>query len=167
MKKTGIFYGTTTCVTEHAANAIARQLNIAAEDIRNVSDAKPSDVVPYGLIVLGASTWGDGDIQDDMHDFIDGLAPLDLKGKEIALFGCGDETMNDTFCNAVGEMHEMLKDTGASFVGAFNADGYTFRHSKASQSDGQMVGLVLDEVNHPDMSVNRILEWCKLLASNN
>ena len=62
---------------------------------------------PYDVLIFGCSTWGDGDMQEDMHDFLDGVAAMDLKGKKIALFGCGDDTMSETFCNGVGEMYQI------------------------------------------------------------
>ena len=72
----------------------------------------PSKVGGYDVLVLGTSTWGDGDLEDDWFDFLAGLESLDLAGKKIALFGCGDETMDDTFCSGVGELYERLQPTG-------------------------------------------------------
>lgn len=88
-------------------------------------------MAPYDVLIMGTSTWGDGDMQDDAHDFADGLQGLSLKGKKVALFGCGDETMADTFCNGVEELLEYVKPTEATIVGQFNVDGYDF--SKASR----------------------------------
>lgn len=165
MKKTGIFYGSITGTTEDVAHRIARRLKVADSDIHNVATAAPSDVEPYDLLVLGTSTWGAGDLQDDWEDFANGLSELSLKGKKIALFGCGDETMADTFCNGVGTLHERLKNTGAEFVGAFPDTVYHFDKSLADQGDGVAVGLLLDEVNHPELTDGRITEWVSLLPA--
>lgn len=105
MKRFGIFYGSTTGTTEQIANIIANKLGSEETDVYDVSKTAPSKVGDYDVILLGASTWGDGDLQDDMHDFLDGLAALDLSKKYVGLFGCGDESMSNTFCNAVGEMY--------------------------------------------------------------
>ena len=59
------------------------------------------------------------------------MRALDLKGKKIAIFGCGDETMSDTFCNAVGILYDRLRDTGATFIGSFPAGEYHYNHSAA------------------------------------
>lgn len=158
MKKTGIFYGSSTGYTADAANRIAKALGVEIADVHNVADSSPSMLTPYDVLVFGSSTWGDGDLEEDWYDFIDGVEALDLSGKKIALFGLGDETMSDTFCGAVGVLYDRLKDTGAQFIGSFNADGYHFRHSPAER-DGHMVGLVLDEVNHADLSAPRIAAW--------
>lgn len=163
MKKTGIFYGSTTGTTEDVARRIARRLGVAETDIHDVASAAPSDVEPYDLLVLGTSTWGAGDLQDDWEDFADGLSQLSLKDKKIALFGCGDETMSDTFCNGVGTLYERLSDTGAEFVGAFPDVAYHFDESKADRGEGIAVGLLIDEVNHPELTDARITEWTSLL----
>lgn len=162
MKKTGIFYGSATGTTADVAQRIASRLDIADADIHNVADTAPDKLGNYDVLILGSSTWGNGELEDDWYDFADGAAALDLSGKKIALFGCGDETMSDTFCNAVGELFSRFKKSGAVFIGEFPADGYTFTASEAS--DGStMCGLVIDEVNHPELTDERILLWAEQL----
>ncbi len=132
MKNIGIFYGSATGTTAEVAKKIGELLGVSPDDIHNVADTAPSVLGQYGTLVLGSSTWGNGELEDDWFDFIDGAQALDLKGHKIALFGCGDETMSDTFCNAVGILYDKLKDTGATFIGEYPADGYTFDHSEPS-----------------------------------
>lgn len=158
MKKTGIFYGSTTGTTQEVAENIGKLMNVASSDIHNVASSAPSEVGKYDLLLLGTSTWGSGELQDDWSDFIAGLEVLDLKGKDIALFGCGDESMADTFCNAVGELYDRLQKTGARFIGLYPAGCYTFEKSDAV-SDGIGRGLLLDDVNHPELSADRIEGW--------
>lgn len=164
MKKIGIFYGSATGTTEKVAKRIATLLGVDSADVLNVADAAPSAVAPYDILVLGSSTWGSGELEDDWYDFLDGLQALDLKGKEIAIFGCGDETMADTFCNAVGEIHNRLKDTGACFIAPYDTIGYTFESSEA-KPDGALeaYGLLLDEVNHPELTETRLRGWTALI----
>lgn len=165
MKKTGIFYGSLTGTTAAVAERIGALLGVPDQDIINVAEASPVKLADYDLIVLGSSTWGDGELEEDWFDFIDGASALDLSGKKVALFGCGDETMSDTFCNAVGKLYEGLKGTGATFVGEFPADGYTFAHSEAT--DGKLMrGLVLDEVNHPDLTEGKVKAWTDILKNS-
>lgn len=158
MKKIGIFYGSNTGMTAEVAEEIAVSFGISKEDVHNVSKSAPSEVAPYDVLLLGTSTWGNGELQDDWYDFIDGLEALDLKGKKIALFGCGDETMRDTFCGAIGELYNRLQKTGATFVGAFDANVYDFDNSPAF-IDGVYVGLCLDQVNKEELTAPRIKEW--------
>lgn len=165
MKKIGIFYGSATGTTEKIAKRIGQLLGVADEDIHNVADTAPSKVADYSLLVLGSSTWGSGELEDDWYDFIAGLEELDLRNKEIALFGCGDETMTDTFCNAVGELYKRLKPTGAKFIGAYDTIGYTFDESEAQPADAlEAVGLLIDEVNHPELTETRLRGWTALLS---
>lgn len=162
MKRIGIFYGSTTGNTESVAKQIAEVLGVKPSDVHDVSSASPSDTGGYDVLLFGASTWGDGDLQDDMHDFIDGVKALDLSGKSVAFFGCGDESMSDTFCNGVGRMYKDLVSSGARFVGSFDADGYEFNHSDA-EVEGKIVGLLIDNMNHEDMTEGRINRWCDTL----
>ncbi len=156
--KTGIFYGSATGTTADVARRIARLMNVGDSDVHDVAGTRPDLVGNYDLLILGSSTWGNGELEDDWYDFVAGLQVLDLTGKKIALFGCGDETMSDTFCDAVGILYDRLKDTGATFVGEYHADGYTFERSAASDG-ATMRGLVLDEVNHPEMTDLRLRAW--------
>ncbi|MCM1163468.1 MAG: flavodoxin [Muribaculaceae bacterium] len=160
MKKIGIFYGSTTGTTAEVASQIAAELGVDAKDVKNVADAAPSDVAPYDVLILGASTWGDGDLQEDMATFIDGLSALDLRNKMVAIFGCGDENMSETFCNSVGEIYHRLHDTHAEFFGPFENDPYKYNHSD-SDVEGMIVGLCIDEVNHPEATKPRIEAWCR------
>lgn len=165
MKKTGIFYGSTTGTTEAVAETIASKLGIDAADVHNVGSASAADIDAYDALLLGTSTWGAGDMQDDWYDFLDQLKGQDLTGKLVALFGCGDSSsFSDTFCSAMGEIHEGLAQTGATFIGAVSTDGYTFDDS-ASVSDGKFVGLALDEVNEDDKTAERIDAWAAQLKA--
>lgn len=163
MTNIGIFYGSNTGYTADVANRIAEKLNVAIANVHDVANTAPSKVGDYDTIVIGCSTWGLGDTEADMEDFLAGAESLDLKGKKIAIFGCGDETMADTFCNAMGEIYRRLQKTGATFIAPFNADGFTYNHTGA-EVDGKIVGLVLDQVNHPDLTDKKIDEWVKLIG---
>lgn len=165
MKKYGIFYGSATGTTADVAGRLAEKLGVDKEDVHDVADAAPDMFGDYEVLVLGTSTWGDGEVEDDWYDMLNGVTALDLSGHKIALFGCGDQTMTDTFCNGVGELYERLKPTGATFIGAFNTDGYTFDNSMAVV-DGKGVGLLLDEVNNPELTPTRIIEWVNMIKNS-
>lgn len=158
MKKIGIFYGSSTGNTEEVAFRLAKMLNVNDSDVHDVAHSSPSDLGKYDLLLLGSSTWGNGDLQDDWYDFIDGAESLDLAGKSIALFGCGDETMSNTFCDAVGILYERMQKTCARFIGKYEGGSYTFDESKAFVG-GQFLGLLLDEVNEPEKTENRLEYW--------
>ena len=158
MGKTAI-YGSTTGTTEDIAGRIASKLNIAQGDIYEISKVTADTVAGYDTLLLGSSTWGSGDLQDDWYDGIETLKGADLAGKKIALFGCGDSSSySDTFCSALGTIYNDLKDSGATFVGSVDPSDYTFDGSDAVV-DGQFVGLPIDEVNESDKTDERISNW--------
>lgn len=159
MGKTAIIYGSTTGTTEDIAGRIASKLNIAQGDIYEISKVTADTVAGYDTLLLGSSTWGSGDLQDDWYDGIETLKGVDLAGKKIALFGCGDSSSySDTFCSALGTIYNDLKDSGATFVGSVDPSDYTFDGSDAVV-DGQFVGLPIDEVNESDKTDERISNW--------
>ena len=117
-------------------------------------------------LILGTSTWGAGELQDDWYDGLKVLQGADLSGKTIALFGCGDcESYSDTFVGGIGELYNGIKASGARFVGAVDTDGYTFDDSEAV-IDGKFIGLPLDDVNEDDKTDTRIDAWIAEISPN-
>lgn len=165
MKKTGIFYGSTTGTTESIARKIAKQLGIADSDIHDAAKLDEALVNGYEALLLGTSTWGDGDLQDDWYDAVKVLQGMDLSSKVIALFGCGDsDSYADTFCDGIGILYNDLKGTGAEFCGFVSTEGYTFDNSIAVV-DGKFVGLAIDDVNEDDKTDERIAHWVDALKN--
>lgn len=165
MKKTGIFYGSTTGTTESVARLIADKLGIAPADVHEVTKLDTALVESYDALILGTSTWGDGELQDDWYDGLKVLQGAHLSGKTVALFGCGDsESYSDTFCDAMGLLYEGLKDSGCTFVGAVDDSDYTYSASVAA-ADGKFVGLALDDVNESDRTDDRVSAWAAQLQA--
>ena len=156
MSKVGIFYGTTTGVTEDIAHRIADKIDGA--DIFNI-DGNEDKLNDYDVLLLGASTCGFGDLQDDWQTVLDELSNLDLKGKKVGYFGTGDQgTFADTFIDALGIINDEIKKTGATIIGQTSTEGYEFSESRAVV-DGKFLGLVVDEINQPDLTDERIDAW--------
>lgn len=165
--KIGIFYGSATGTTAQIAEKIGRLLNVDSADIHDVGNTAPSETGKYDVLVMGTSTWGDGDLEDDWYDFLAGVEELDLKGKKVALFGCGDESMTDTFCNAVGILHDRLEKTGCTFIAPYDTIGYTFDKSLAKPGESlEAYGLLLDEVNHPELTAPRLAGWTTIVRES-
>ena len=165
MKKTGIFYGSTTGTTESVARLIADKLGVAPADVHEVSKVDVALVESYDALIPGTSTWGDGELQDDWYDGLKVLQGAHLSGKVVALFGCGDsESYSDTFCDAMGLLYEGLKDSGCTFVGAVDDSDYTYSASVAA-ADGKFVGLALDDVNESDRTDDRVSAWAAQLQA--
>lgn len=160
---TGIFFGSTTGNTENAANEIAAFLGIDSADIHNVGQSSADDTDAYDTLLLGSSTWGSGDLQDDWYDFLDALKAKDLSGKRVGLFGCGDrDSYPDTFCGALREIYDALQGTGCTFIGACEPEDGDDTDAP-SCVDGKFVGLTLSEGDGDDQNAARIQHWCDLV----
>lgn len=158
MKKTIVVYGSSTGTCESIANTIAEKLGVEAI---NVSDFNADVVAENDNLILGTSTWGAGELQDDWYDGINVLKGTDLSGKTVAIFGCGDaESYSDTFCGAMKEIYDAAQ--GANILPGVSTDGYTFDDSEAVV-DGKFVGLALDDVNEDDKTEERINAWLEAI----
>lgn len=162
MDKIAIFYGSTTGTTAAVAKKAGKLLGVEDRYIYNVAEVAPSAVGNYDVLILGTSTWGNGELQEDWEDFIAGLEVQDLSDKTIAIFGCGDETMSETFCGAVGTLYQRLLPTGATFIGSYDTEGYHYKETPA-KVNGLVRGLLLDEVNHPELTDLRLRAWTTLV----
>ena len=158
MSKIGVFYGSSGGSTKDIATKIASKLGVESTSIYDVASAKADDLKPYDILLFGSSTWGLGDLQDDWEDFINILPSVDLSGKKVALFGCGDSySYSDTFCDAIGKLYEVVKDR-TNVIGFTDTAGYSFDSSEAVV-DGLFVGLAIDEDNESNLSEQRIDNW--------
>ena len=163
MKKTIVIYGSSTGTCEAIAEKIASKLGT---DVLKVQDLTADIIAENENLILGTSTWGAGELQDDWYDGVKLLQAADLSGKVIALFGCGDaESYGDTFVGGMGELYEAVKASGARLVGQVDVDGYTFDDSSAVV-DGKFVGLPLDDVNEEDKTDSRIDDWLAAISPN-
>jgi flavodoxin I len=168
MAKVGLFYGSSTGVTKNVAEAIAtelKQLCIIA-DVKSASEASIATLTSYDKLLLGTSTWGMGDLQDDWEGLLSSLATSNLKGKTVALFGTGDQdSYPDTFVDGIGHLYKAVKSAGAEVVGFISTDGYSFDASTAEKG-GQFVGLVIDEGNQGDLTATRIKKWVASISGH-
>lgn len=161
MSKTIVVFGSSTGTCEAIAEKIAAKLG--AESM-NVQDLTADIVAANDNLILGTSTWGAGELQDDWYDGLNILKGADLSGKTIALFGCGDcESYGDTFVGGIGELYNGIKDSGAKFIGSVATDGYNFSDSEAV-IDGKFIGLPLDDVNEDDKTDGRIDAWVAAIS---
>lgn len=162
MKKTVIYYGSTTGTCEDIANRIASSLGIA--EVKSASEFG-QDAADYDVLVLGTSTWGYGDIQDDWYDKIETLKGLNLSGKIIAIFGCGDSAgYPDTFCAGMKALYDAAVAAGATVIAGIPIDGYSFESSEAVV-DGKFVGVALDEMNEPEKTDGRLASMIEKLKN--
>ena len=151
-----VIYGSSTGTCEAIAEKIASKLSCKAINVQDLS----ADIVAANQnLILGTSTWGAGELQDDWYDGLKTLQNADLNNKTIALFGCGDSSSySDTFVGGMGELYNGIKGSGAHFIGSVDTDGYTYDDSEAVV-DGKFIGLPLDDINEDDKTDDRIEAW--------
>ncbi len=116
MKKIIIVYGSTTGNTETLANLISDNIT---EDVKvcNVIDVDLEDIRDADLVLFGSSTWGYGDLQEDFNEFIENFSDDLLSGKDVAVFGCGDQDgFAEVFCEATETIKEKALECGANIV---------------------------------------------------
>ncbi|NLI62456.1 MAG: flavodoxin FldA [Methanosarcinaceae archaeon] len=162
MKKTAIFFGSTTGTTEDVANRLAKMISA---DVYNVKD-NPADKFPeYDVLILGTSTWGIGELQDDWYDFLPNLEKADLSNKKVAIFGVGDSMgYPDSFVDAMRILYDIVVEKGCEIVGMTKTDGYDFDFSTSVLND-RFVGLAIDEDNENSMTEERLTNWVEQLKA--
>ena len=160
MSKTVVIFGSSTGTCEGIAEKIGAKLGAEVVNVQDLND----DVLAADNLLLGTSTWGAGELQDDWYDGVDTIKGADLSGKTVAIFGCGDSaSYSDTFCGAMQELYDAAKEAGANVIGEVSTDGYTFDDSDAIV-DGKFVGLALDDINEDDKTDERIDAWLERLG---
>lgn len=159
----GIFYGSNGGATEGIAEQIQKVLGLDAQ-LHDISETDMDQFDNYSHIIIGTSTWGDGDLQDDWDDEFADFEKVDFSGKTLAFFGLGDqEGYGDAFLDAMGTLHDAAVKSGATIVGNdWPADGYEFEESTAIQN-GAFVGLALDDDNQDDLTDERIEKWVDII----
>lgn len=117
MTKVIIVYCSLTGNTEEMSEAIEAGVKEAGVEVarRDAYDAKADELAGYDGIIMGAYTWGDGELPDEFLDFFEDLDELDLSGKKAAVFGSGD-TSYSNYCGAVDIMENKLRELGAEIV---------------------------------------------------
>lgn len=158
-----ILYGSTMGGTEAAAHALASALHAEALPITTATADTFKNV---DLLILGSSTWGYGDLQDDWSSALTLLESTDLTGVKVAVFGTGDQVgFSDTYVNAIGILADIAVSRGATLIGQTSSTGYTHSASIADR-DGSFVGLALDDLNESEKTPERITTWAQTLLNN-
>lgn len=161
MNKIAILYGSSGGNTESVAKILQELLDNQA-DLFNVDNIRIDDFKDYPYLILGTSTNGLGDLQDDWDSFLPSFSKSDLSGKTVALFALGDSASYSTsFAEAMFVIYDAIKDK-VKIVGNIPDKGYTYDDSSAV-IDGEWIGLPIDEDNEYDMTQERLANWVEIL----
>jgi flavodoxin I len=101
--------------TEMMADVIAdgvREMGEELEVIDIMEGPEATELEGYDGILLGAYTWGDGELPDDFLDFYEGMDSVILTGKKTAVFGSCDSAYLQ-YGAAVDILMEKLRERGA------------------------------------------------------
>ena len=114
-EKIGIFYGSTTCYTEIAAEKICGEINSLMNSkntsLYNVSSTSVSKMNDYKYLILGIPTWDFGELQEDWENQWEALSELNLESKYVAIFGLGDQVgYPEWFQDAMGYLWQKIKN---------------------------------------------------------
>lgn len=159
--KIGVFYGSTNGNTQEAAEKIAQYFDAQTYDVGKLKGVE--ELLASDVLILGTSTWYDGELQDDWESYLSEFKKADLSGKFVAFFGLGDqEGYGSDFVSGMRFIYDIVREKGAKTLGTWEDVGYSYDNS-ASIIDGKFIGLALDEDNQDELSDGRIEQWCKQL----
>ena len=134
-----VIYASMTGNTEEMAEAIAEGAKEAGASVvlKEAFDAKANELNDYDGIIIGAYTWGDGELPDEFLDFYEEMNALELSGKKTAVFGSGD-TSYPIYCGAVDTIEAKLKELGAEIV--CESLKFEYDPSEAEKEQGRSMG---------------------------
>lgn len=160
MKNIGLFYGSDTGNTEVIAGLIQTKIGSNQVDLFDVYDCDPKDILKYDHLIIGLSTWHDGQLVSAFDEIEEELKKMDFTGKKVAMFGLGDQFgYADYFIDGVGIVGEIIQKQGGTLVVDWPTDEYDYESSKADQGNGFFMGLALDEDNQDNFTDERLDSW--------
>jgi len=171
MKKIGLFYAPMGGSTEKIAKLVAAELSESKVDVFGIKSDEYLKIGEYdqlllGIATVGKDTWNSNHPGSGWDKALAHINKLDFKGKTIAIFGLGNSiTYPDHFVDAMGILANKLQQQGANIVGQTPVEGYDFNESEAV-IDGEFMGLPIDEDNEPELSLDRVKNWIKLISND-
>jgi len=112
-----LIYASRRGVTRKMADVIKEQLELKNHQVfmKKAKEMQADDLLEYPAIVLGSSTWADGDLHEDIDQLERDLRDKDLKGIKAAVFGSGNSRFR-YFCEAVDILETRMKHSGATLL---------------------------------------------------
>ncbi len=165
MKKIGLFYSTETVKTSKIAASITEAIGKEKIEIIPVEKAWSKDFEKYNNLILGTSTWFDGELPFYWDELVPEIESLKLLQKRVAIFGLGDQkSYPENFADGIGILAGIFTRCGAEIIGYTSTESYSFKQSGALK-DGKFQGLVIDSENQDDLTEQRITNWVKQLKN--
>ena len=160
-KEIGLFYGSDTGTTEFVTELMLKRIDkLAQVTTYDISEVGSIEFDDYDFLILGLSTWYDGDLQSDWEGFFATFKKINFSGKKVAIYGVGDQIgYGEFFVDGIGILGRVVVENGGKMIGAWPTEGYDFEASVAEFSPGWFMGLAIDEDNQGEMTEQRIEGW--------
>lgn len=150
--------------SEHTAviaGMIKNELNDKNLTEVNVEDASFDELLNYDFLILGASTWFDGELPNYWDEYLPGLEDQDFTGKKVALFGLGNQAgYPENYQDAIGILAGFFESRGAEITGYTSTAGYQFE-SSAANKNGTFCGLAIDSSFNEKIKAAKVSEWVR------
>ena len=162
MENIALFYGSETGVTDDITRDFVTLWKDDTLDLMEIADATAVDFIKYERLILGLSTWYDGDLQSDWEDFFDDFKTIDFTNKTVAIFGLGDQVgYAEYFVDDVGILAKEVIKNGGQVIGYWPTKGYQHTESVAviQENTELFYGLAIDEDNESQLTDERLNTW--------
>ena len=158
MKTIGLLYSKKTVQTAELGQRIAEAWGKGIEYV-DIETARLADITRYSGLILGTPTYFNGELPYAWSEMLPELEDADLSGLQVAIFGTGDQVNSPvSFADGVGLLAEYFESLGAQIVGKTSTEGYSYEQSLAERN-GELLGLVIDWVNQPELTDKRLAAW--------
>jgi len=162
MENIALFYGSETGVTDDITMDFVTFWKHDNLDLMEIGDATVLDFKNYEKLILGLSTWYDGDLQSDWEDFFEDFKTIDFTNKTVAIFGLGDQiAYAEYFVDGIGILAKEVIKNGGKVIGYWPTKGYQHTDSVAiiEENTELFYGLAIDQDNESQLTDERLITW--------
>jgi flavodoxin I len=144
--KTLLIYATNSGSTLEVANYITSDFSqknqeIKVEDVRNIT---PETFNDYDLVILGAPTWGEGELLESFSRVIEKFTDKKFPDKKFAVFGLGDSTYAH-FCGAADQLENFVKNVEGKLIApVLKIDNFYFNQQQEIPKISEWVKRIFD-----------------------
>ena len=129
-----------------------------------IGDVSQAQLLKAYFPICGTPTYGMGESEFRWISFLRTLPSDAVPNRKCAVFGLGDAKKHAaTFAGGILQLTSELERIGFDVIGAWAASDYLTSTSPALCKTGVFPGLVLDEVNQKELTIDRIQRWTQQL----
>lgn len=156
----GLLYSSLAGKTERVARGIAQQLAIDPAQVIHLRDATPAQLATLASWIICVPTYGMGDLDHHTRRFFSRCTAETFKNTCVWPVVLGDQRYHGkTFAGALEKVVAAITQRSGQVKGTWPNVDYSFEASPSLSADNTFPGLVLDEVNQPELTAARIARW--------